>query len=120
MIKNTLVLGASLNSNRYSYLAIKSLVAKGLNVRALGKMEGVVDGITIYSEKKDFKDIHTISMYLNSKNQIEYYEYIVSLKPKRVIFNPGSENIELENILKKHNISYEKSCTLVLLSINMF
>lgn len=120
MIKKTLVLGASINPDRYSYLAINRLVDNGHEVRAIGIKEGEVSGVKIYTTKKMFRDIDTITLYLNKKNQAEFYDYILKLKPKRVLFNPGTENIELENLLSENNIAFEKACTLVLLGIGEY
>lgn len=120
----TLVLGASLKEERYSNKAIKSLVAHNNEVIALGLREGKVAGIEIKSlqnlTKNTFKDIHTITLYLNPKRQVEYYPFMLSVKPQRVIFNPGTENKELVKILKENNIDYEIACTLVLLSIHEY
>ena len=120
MNKKTLVLGASSNANRYSNLAIKKLIANGFVVSALGKYEGVVAGVQIYTVKKYFKNIDTITLYLSKENQQDYYQYIIKLNPVRVLFNPGTENVELENLLKQHNIAFEKACTLVLLSMGVY
>jgi hypothetical protein len=64
--------------------------------------------------------IHPVTLYLNPKRQVAFYNYIVSLKPKRVLFNPGTENLEFYTILNKNNIEYEEVCTLVLLSTNQY
>ena len=119
-MKNTLVLGASLNASRYSNLAINRLATYGHNVKAVGLKKGVVAGITISTEKEDFEKIDTVTLYLNPKRQEEYYDYIISLKPKRVIFNPGTENQEFYEILRKNNIEIEVACTLVLLGTNQY
>ena len=119
-MKKTLVLGASLNPSRYSNLAIHRLVAKGHTTVAVGLKEGEVAGVTITSKKKLFKQLDTITLYLNAKRQQEYYNYILSLKPKRVIFNPGTENEELFHLLKENNIEVEVACTLVLLGTNQY
>lgn len=116
----TLVLGASANKERYSYKAIHSLVDKSHQVVAIGAKEGIAFDIPIEKEKIDFHGIDTVTLYLNPKIQEEYYEYIVSLKPRRVIFNPGTENPELYKILEKNNIESEVACTLVLLATNQF
>ncbi len=118
--KKTLVLGASLNPQRYSNLAIHRLVEKNIEVVAIGLREGVVAGIKIITEKKKFKNIHTVTLYLNAKRQEAYYDYILSLKPKRVIFNPGTENEAFIKILKDNNIEAEVACTLVLLRMNLY
>lgn len=120
MKKKTLVLGASENPDRYSNIAINRLLARNLEVVAVGLKEGEVNGVKIYNYKKEFNEIDTITLYLNAKNQQEYYSYILSLRPKRVIFNPGTENVELEDILEKNYIYFENSCTLVLLSLGKY
>lgn len=120
MSKKTLVLGASTNSDRYSNIAIKRLVANSISVRAIGKKEGEVSGVQIINYKKNFHKIKTVTLYLNAKNQKEFYDYILALKPERVIFNPGTENEELEVLLENNKIHFEKACTLVLLSIGEY
>lgn len=120
MNKKTLVLGASLNPNRYSYYAIQRLVANEYEVVAFGLKTGEVSGVKIDFELKVYEALHTITLYLNPKRQTSYYDYIISLKPERVIFNPGTENPELYNILKENNIPFEEACTLVLLSTNQY
>ncbi len=118
--KKTLVLGASLNPQRYSNLAIHCLVEKNIEVVAICLRKGVVAGIPVYTKKKKFKNIHTVTLYLNAKRQEAYYDYILSLKPKRVIFNPGTENEAFIKILKDNNIEAEVACTLVLLRMNLY
>ncbi|MFA5297315.1 MAG: CoA-binding protein [Lutibacter sp.] len=120
MEKRTLVLGASTNSNRYSYLAINRLLDNKHEVLAIGRKEGEVSGVKFSTEKVMFENIDTVTLYLNKKNQEDYYDYIIALNPKRVIFNPGTENPELEDLLTKHNIVFEEACTLVLLSIGEY
>lgn len=120
MKKKTLVFGASLKPNRYSNYAIQRLAANAIETVAFGLRKGLVSGVEIDTELVDYKDIDTVTLYLNPKRQIEYYDYIVSLKPKRVIFNPGTENPEFYKILKSHNIAFEAACTLVLLSTNQY
>ncbi len=119
-MKNTLVIGASLNPGRYSNLAINRLVNYGHKVEAVGLKSGVVAGVNISTEKEPFENIDTVTLYLNPQRQQEYYDYLVSLKPKRVIFNPGTENPELFSVLKKNNIEVEVACTLVLLGTNQY
>ena len=116
----TLVIGASKNPNKYSNIAIKRLVEKEIQVVAIGIKEGVVSGVTIEVEKKDYKNIDTVNLYLNPKNQETYYNYIIGLKPRRVIFNPGAENAEFVKLLEENNIEAEIACSLVLLSTNQY
>lgn len=120
MAKKTLVLGASLNSSRYSYMAINKLREQNIEVVAFGLREGLVKDVDVLKEKLDYVDLDTITLYLSPKNQESYYDYILGLKPKRVIFNPGTENSELIEILKKNGIKAEIACTLVLLSTNQY
>ncbi|WP_339700999.1 CoA-binding protein [uncultured Marixanthomonas sp.] len=119
-MKKTLVLGASLKPSRYSNLAINRLVDNNHPVEAVGLREGEVAGIEITTEKENFENIDTVTLYLNAKRQVEYYDYIVSLKPNRVIFNPGTENPEFYKILKNNNIEVDIACTLVLLASNQY
>lgn len=120
MSKRTLVVGASLKSNRYSYTAIKRLIANGHEVKALGIKEGDVDGVKIETGMPNFKGIDTVTLYLNPKRHEMYYQYIISLKPKRVIFNPGTENEEFSSLLRENNIKAENACSLVLLATNQY
>ncbi|WP_343330193.1 CoA-binding protein [Polaribacter staleyi] len=116
----TLVLGASTNPNKYSNIAIKRLVDKNIEVAAIGIRKGTVLGVVIDDEKKEYKSIDTVTLYLNPKRQEEYYSYIIGLKPRRVIFNPGTENMEFVKLLKDNNIESEIACTLVMLSTNQY
>lgn len=118
--KKTLVLGASSNPDRYSFLAVNKLVKNNHPVVAIGKRKGKVGETEIETEQKPIADIDTITLYLNPQNQKPYYDYILSLKPKRIIFNPGTENPELYELAKKNNIPIMEACTLVLLSTNQY
>lgn len=120
MKNKTLVIGASENEDRYSNKAIHKLRAHDKPVRALGLREGKVEDIEITTEKTQFDDIDTVTLYLNPKRQKGYYDYVVSLKPRRVIFNPGTENEEFYALLKENSIEMEIACTLVLLSTNQY
>lgn len=119
-MKKTLVIGASLNPTKYSNLAINRLVSFGHPVEAIGLRNGIVAGVEIVTEPKPFKAIDTVTLYLNPKRQQDFYNYIISLNPKRVIFNPGTENAEFYELLKNNSIDYEVACTLVLLSTNQY
>jgi predicted CoA-binding protein len=118
--KKTLVLGASDNPSRYSYLAIQRLRNHGHPVVAIGNKIARVADIEIEKEKKTFDNIDTITLYLNPLHQLDYYDYIISLKPERIIFNPGAENDELASLAAKHNIKTVEACTLVLLSTGQY
>lgn len=118
--KKTLVLGASENPERYSNLAVKKLTAYRHAVVAVGKRKGNIGNIVIETEKKAFDNIDTVTLYLNPLHQQEYYDYILSLHPKRIIFNPGAENEELTAIANENNIDVQEACTLVLLSTGQY
>jgi predicted CoA-binding protein len=118
--KKTLVLGASDNPSRYSYLAIKQLHKHGHPVVAIGKKLTRVADVIIEKNKNHFDNIDTVTLYLNPGHQQEYYDYIFSLNPKRIIFNPGAENEELEKLAKEKGIAAIEACTLVLLSTNQY
>ena len=118
--KKTLVLGASQNPERYSYLALQRLAAHQQPVVAIGAKKGQVGDTVIETEKKAFDDIDTVTLYLNPLRQKEYYDYILSLHPKRIIFNPGAENEELKQLALKNNIQPMEACTLVLLSTGQY
>src|SRR5690606_20069417 len=116
----TLVFGASSKPERYSNLAMRKLVANKIDTTAFGLGGGTVSGVQITDKLEDFQNIHTISLYLNPKNQQEYYQKIVEMKPKRVIFNPGTENPEFQKILQGAGIHVEVACTLVLLATDQY
>lgn len=118
--KKTLVIGASENPQRYSYLAVQRLMAHQYPVIALGKRSGHIGNTVIETEHKPFDNIDTVTLYLNPIRQREYYDYILSLHPKRIIFNPGTENDELYELAKSKGIQVEEACTLVMLTTNQY
>ncbi len=118
--KKTLVLGASENPERYSNLAIKRLINYQHPVLAIGKKEGNVAGVQIETEKKPFSNVDTVTLYLNPTRQKDYYDYIISLHPKRIIFNPGAENDELSELARQNGIVPQEACTLVLLNTGQY
>jgi len=120
MNKTTLVIGASTNPERYAFKAIESLVNHGHTVRAHGLKPGEVHGVIIDINLVAYDGIHTVTLYIGQKNQPQIYAYVQSLKPKRVIFNPGTENDDFEKMLQSKGIETIEACTLVLLSTNQF
>ncbi len=142
MKKKTLVLGTSLKSTRYSHMAVRKLVKYNHEVYPVGLKTGEIDGIMVDTfdtafakaslgdsrlegeqsgkAEKHTSQFHTITLYINPKRQSDYYEYIIKLKPQRVIFNPGTENPELYKLLEENGIAYEIACTLVLLSTDQY
>jgi predicted CoA-binding protein len=118
--KKTVVLGASANPARYSNLAIQRLRQLGHPVVAVGRRAGMVGDVPVTTDKNSSEEVDTVTLYLNERHQKEYYDYIMSLNPKRIIFNPGAENDELENLARKNNIQPMHACTLVLLSTGQY
>ena len=115
-MKKTLVLGASTNPARYSYLVANKLFRKGYPIVNVGRKIGEVAGVAIESPDYIYTDIDTITVYIGANNQPAYYDYILATNPKRVIFNPGAENEELEKMLQDKNIETIDACTLVMLN----
>jgi len=121
MSKRTLVIGASENPERYSYKAIHSLIQHGHEVLAIGARSGSTAGISWGNELTEWNtEIDTVTLYVGPKNQAVYYDNILKLQPKRVIFNPGTENPEWMETLQKNGIEVLPACTLVLLSIGAY
>lgn len=120
MKNTTLVFGVSLNPHRVSNMVIKRLLAYGENVLAFGRKEGMVDGVQVNTELILYPDVETVTLYLNPKNQQQYYDYLINLKPGRIIFNPGTENPEFYKLLEENKIDFEIACSLVLLSTNQY
>lgn len=118
--KKTLVLGASSNPSRYSFLAMNRLHNLNHPVVGIGLRPGKAGSVDIGTETRPLEDIDTVTVYLNAANQKQYYDYIVSLHPKRIIFNPGAENAELAGIAKQNGIQPIEACTLVLLSTGQY
>jgi predicted CoA-binding protein len=118
--RKTLVLGASGNPDRYSFLAVNRLREQGHPVVAIGKRKVKVGDVDVDTVKKDMSDVDTVTLYLNPNNQKEYYDYILSLYPRRLIFNPGAENEELARLARAQGIQTMEACTLVLLGTGQF
>ena len=119
MIK-TLVLGASMKPYRYAYMCIEQLEKNGFPAVGLGLREGVVGHTVIHTGLPPLEDIHTITMYMNEKRQQAYYDYIFSLSPSRIIFNPGAENPELARMAREKGIETLNACTLVMLNTRQY
>ncbi len=117
MNKKTVVLGASTKPDRYAYKAVTSLKRHGHEIVPIGVRDGTVEGIKIRKGRPDVEGVDTVTLYLNPRRQEEYYDYILGLQPKRIIYNPGTENPTLMQLAKKEGIHNEVACTLVMLSI---
>lgn len=118
--KKTVVLGASDNPARYSYLALKKLQAYHHPVIAIGKKKGKVGDVSIETDHVPVDAVDTVTLYLNPQNQREYYDYLMEIKPNRIIFNPGTENDSLIKMAKENGIEPVIGCTLVMLSTGMY
>ena len=118
--KKTLVLGASENPSRYANIAIRRLQDHNHPIIAIGYKEGSVNGTKIQRTFPTDDDVDTVTLYLSKKNQVQYYDDIVALAPRRVIFNPGTHNPELIELLNKAKIEVVPACTLVMLSTNEY
>ena len=118
---NTAVIGVTPNANRYAFKAVTELTSNQYPVTDLGFRNGTVAGNDILLDwPKHIENLKVISMYIGPARQPDFYDYIVNLNPTKVIFNPGTENEELYQLLTKHGIQYEEACTLVLLSTGMY
>ena len=116
----TLVIGASVKPDRYSHKVVLKLLDSGIKVIPMGINQGNIADLVIVRPFEKQKNIHTVSIYIKPEIQKEYYKYIINLQPKRVLFNPGTENPIFSQILQKQNIYWENSCSLVLLSTNQY
>lgn len=120
MGKTTVVIGASPNSDRYSYKATVSLVQHGHKVYPVGLREGKIGNLEIITGKPDIKEVDTVTLYVGPQNQAAWESYILSLKPKRIIFNPGTENDDILQRASNIGIECVEACTLVMLSIGNY
>ncbi len=118
--KKTLILGATTNPGRYAYLAAHRLAAAGHEIVNIGIKRGDVAGVEIQRAGNPLPDIHTITLYIGPRLQPQYYDYIIHTKPKRIIFNPGTENVELVELANQHGIETLNACTLVMLSTRQY
>lgn len=119
-VKKTLVLGATPNPNRYAYLAVRALRRHGHEVVPVGIRSGEVDGLPILLNQPLVEGVHTVSLYVGPQRQPPYYDYLLSLQPKRIVFNPGTENPELAALAQAHGIEPVEGCTLVMLSVGTY
>lgn len=119
-MKKTLVLGATPNPERYAYLATMRLAQHGHEVVPVGIRKGEIEGMKIQEGKPAEEGVDTVTLYIGPDRQAEYYDYILSLHPKRIVFNPGTENPELARLAQAQGIETVEGCTLVMLSIGNY
>lgn len=120
MNKKTIVVGASTNPERYAFKAVSELISNQHEVVALGIKTGEIEGVTIQTDRPTIKDVNTVTLYLNPQRQEDWYTYIISLHPKRIIFNPGTENKAFEKMANAHGIETIEACTLVMLNTGQY
>ena len=119
-MKRTLILGATPNPTRVAYTAAQHLNKEKHPIALVGIKKGEVAGYKIINDKRILEGIDTITLYIGARHQQEWYDYIVATQPKRIIFNPGTENTELEELARENGIHVERACTLVLLSVGLY
>jgi len=120
-MKKTVVLGATDNPSRFAYKAVHRLLQHGHEVVPVGIKKSQVGGLRIITDMNDpIEEVDTVTLYVGPQNQPSWYDYIISLKPKRIIFNPGTENPELERLARENNIEPLHHCTLVMLASNSY
>ena len=120
MNKSTLVIGASLKESRYSNICVKTLVADRIPVTAIGIREGLINETLVQTGFPELQNIHTVTLYLGAENQHPFYNYILGLKPERVIFNPGTENPEFEDVLTQAGVKVTEDCTIMMVEGGRF
>lgn len=111
----TLVIGASENPERYANMAVRMLREYRHQVVALGLREGSIADVAIQTGRPEFEGIDTVTLYIGPQRQDEYFDYVINLKPRRVIFNPGTENAVFQAKLADAGIDPVEACTLVML-----
>lgn len=116
----TLVIGASPNPERYSYKAVMKLIEHGHEPIGIGVKDGRIGNLTILKGMPRIEGVNTVSLYIGPERQPEYYDYIIGLKPKRLIMNPGTENPEFARKAEKSGIEVVEACTLVLLATGQY
>ena len=119
-MKKTLILGATPNPSRYAYFAAHRLTAAGHEIVNIGIKKGDVAGVPIQLPSEPLQDIDTVTLYIGPKLQEQYYKYLIDTRPKRIIFNPGTENEQLAALAKENGIEPVFACTLVLLSTGQY
>ena len=121
-MKKTVVIGATPNPNRYAYLAVNDLLNNGHEVVPVGIKSGTVKELEILDlrKKPQIDDVDTITLYIGPQNQPEWYDYLLSLNPNRIIFNPGTENTELRSRADQLGIETDYACTLVMLAVGTY
>ncbi|WP_420460678.1 CoA-binding protein [Neolewinella sp.] len=119
-MKTTLILGATTNPDRYAYIAAERLARQGHVIIPLGVKQGRVQGQEILNGKPDVPEVDTVTLYLGPRHQPEYYDWLLRVAPRRIIFNPGTENAELMRLARANGIEVVAACTLVMLAAGSY
>jgi predicted CoA-binding protein len=121
-MKRTVIIGATTNAERFAYRAAESLTTHEHEIVPVGIKKGTVFGKQILNirEKPEIKDVDTITLYIGPRHQPEWYDYLIGLNPKRIIFNPGTENQEFQKLTSKAGIEALEACTLVMLRTGQY
>ncbi len=114
------VLGASPDPDRYSNKAVRRLISNHFEVAAIGKRKGMIGDIPIITGQPPLNNVHTVLIYLSPSHQSEIFDYVLSLRPRRVVFNPGTESPEFEEMLESYNIKVVRDCSLLMMASNRF
>lgn len=120
MQRTTLIIGASTQPERYSYKALHMLLSHGHAVEAIASRPGTMEGVVFHVGRPALTNIDTVTLYINPGIQTEYTDYILGLRPRRILFNPGTENPELKVAAQAQGITCEEACTLVLLQTGQY
>ncbi len=121
MNEHVLVLGASLKPFRHSHIAVKTLIGHNYEVTAVGIREGIISGVPVQQNvPAALEKIDTVTLYLGAPNQKDYYNDILRLKPRRIIFNPGTENVELYQLARENGIQTIEGCTIFMVNQGNF
>jgi len=119
-MKTTAVIGASENPERYANMAVLKLRQYGHPVKAVGLRSGLIGDVPVETGFPVLGDIDTVTLYVGPAHQSAWTEYILSLQPRRIIFNPGTENPAFRQMAESKNILCEEACTLVMLSVGTY
>lgn len=118
----TVIVGATPNPSRYAFIAAEMLTEYGHEIVPVGIKKGELSGKPILDirQKPHIEDVDTITLYIGKRHQPEWYAYLLSLKPKRIIFNPGTENLAFQKLARENSIEPLEACTLVMLRTNQY
>lgn len=116
----TVVIGASENPERYAWKATTMLQRYGHEVVPVGLKSGKINGLDILEGRPEIEGVDTVTMYVGPANQVHWKDYVMSLKPRRVILNPGTESGPVEAAAEAAGIEVVHGCTLVMLSVGQY